>query len=62
MYVHTLFFCAILYEAHLVFALAFPDDTETAPNLFSNQIYFNRGGSYETTALLDRIECFIARL
>jgi hypothetical protein len=62
MYVHARFFCAIPYEAQLVFALAFPDDTQTAPNLFCDQIYFNRGGSYETTALLDHMECDTAGL
>lgn len=72
--VRTLFFCAIVQEAHLadaaftpfrkldVFAVVRPDDTQTAPNLFCNQIYFNLGGSYETTALLDPIEWATAGL
>ena len=38
MYVRTRFCCAILHETHFVFALFILDGTQTAPNLFNEQI------------------------
>jgi hypothetical protein len=70
---HSFFSCN-LPEAHVTrtafnpcrkiaaFAVVPSDDTQAAPNFFCNQIWFNQGGSYETTALLDHLECGTADL